>query len=241
MYIYGKNAAIESLKTNRNIKKIFLLKKEKGFLNDTLNMLIKGRKIEVIELTQLELNTKFGTNHQGIVIEVEDYAYTQLDQMIEKLKNKENVTLVILDGLEDPHNLGAIMRTADATGVDGIIISKNRTVSVNQTVAKVSTGAIEYVKVSQVTNLVQTIKKLKAAGYWVIGLDMQGSIDYRKQDYKGKIVVIIGSEGFGISRLVKENCDFFVHIPMIGHITSLNASVSAGIIFYEIMRNRFEY
>ena len=144
----------------------------------------------------------------------------------------------MLDGLEDPHNLGAILRTADATGMNGIIIPKNRSVSLNATVAKVSTGAIEHVDVCQVTNLVQTLKELKKAGYWVIGLEMEGSVDYKVQDYKGKIVVVIGSEGKGISRLVKEECDYMINIPMIGHVTSLNASVSASIIFYEILRQR---
>lgn len=145
---------------------------------------------------------------------------------------------MILDGLEDPHNLGAVLRTADATQMDGIIIPKNRSVSLNATVAKVSTGAIEYIDVAQVTNLASTLETLKANGYWIIGLDMEGSIDYKAQDYSGKIAVVIGSEGKGISRLVRDNCDFFVHIPMFGHVNSLNASVSASIIFYEIIRNR---
>lgn len=240
MFIYGKNAAIESLKVNKDIKKIFMLKKNKSHDNDNIKKIAKEKQIEIIEMTLIELNKKFGSNHQGVVVEIAEYKYIDLDRILEEINGQEHATLVILDGLEDPHNLGAIMRTADATGIDGIIIPKNRSVSLNQTVAKVSTGAIEYVKVSQVANLVQTIKKLKSEGFWVIGLDMKGSIDYRKQDYKGKIAVVIGSEGFGISRLVKENCDFFVNIPMIGHITSLNASVSASIIFYEILRNRFE-
>ena len=122
--------------------------------------------------------------------------------------------------------------------MDGIIIPKNRSVSLNATVAKVSTGAIEHIDVAQVTNLASTIETLKANGYWIIGLDMEGSIDYKAQDYSGKIAVVIGSEGKGISRLVRDNCDFFVHIPMFGHVNSLNASVSASIIFYEIIRNR---
>ena len=124
--------------------------------------------------------------------------------------------------------------------MDGIIIPKNRSVGLNGTVAKVSTGAIEHIPVVQATNLVQTIEILKQNGFWIIGLEMDGSIDYKKQDYSGKIAVVIGSEGKGISRLVKEHCDFFVHIPMLGHVTSLNASVSASIIFYEIIRNRLE-
>ena len=136
------------------------------------------------------------------------------------------------------YNLGAILRTADAAMIDGIIIPKNRSVSLNSTVAKVSTGAIEHIDVSQVANLVTSLEALKKAGYWIIGLEMEGSIDYRQQDYSGKIVVVIGSEGKGIPRLVKEACDFMVNIPMYGHVTSLNASVSASLLFYEILRSR---
>ena len=177
-------------------------------------------------------------NHQGIVAEVEEYGYVSLEEVIKKHKDDKNVSLAILDGLEDPHNLGAILRSADASGIDGIIIPKNRSVQLSSTVAKVSTGAIEYVDVIQVVNLVNTIKTLKENGYWIIGLELDGSVDYRKQDYTGKIAVIIGSEGRGISKLVKENCDYLVNIPMVGHVNSLNASVSASILFYEILRNR---
>jgi 23S rRNA (guanosine2251-2'-O)-methyltransferase len=173
-------------------------------------------------------------------LQQENYATESLHRsdFPEKNSDKENVALAILDGLEDPHNLGAILRTGDATGINGVIIPKNRSVSLNSTVAKVSTGAIEHVDVVQVTNLVTAMKELKDNGYWIIGLELDGSVDYRKQDYTGKIAVVIGSEGKGISRLVKENCDFLVNIPMIGHVNSLNASVSASILFYEILRNR---
>jgi 23S rRNA (guanosine2251-2'-O)-methyltransferase len=176
-------------------------------------------------------------NHQGVVAEIVEYEYKTLNEVIKKCENKNSV-FAMLDGLEDPHNLGAILRSADATGVDAIIIPKNRSVSLNSTVAKVSTGAIEHVDTVQVTNLVMALKELKKQGYWVIGLELDGSVDYRKQDYSGKIVVVIGSEGKGISRLVKEECDFCVNIPMYGHVNSLNASVSAAILFYEILRNR---
>ena len=184
-----------------------------------------------------KMDENFHGNHQGVVVKVIDYEYCNLRDVLEKYKN-EDAVLAILDGLEDPHNLGAILRTADATGVNGIIIPKHRSVSLNATVAKVSTGAIEYANVVQVTNLVTTIKELKKNGYWIIGLELDGSVDYRKQDYSGKIAVVIGSEGKGISRLVKEECDFCVNIPMYGHVNSLNASVSAAILFYEILRNR---
>ena len=170
--------------------------------------------------------------------EIED-TEKAVEDILQKARDKGEAPFIfLLDNIEDPHNLGAILRTADATGINGVIIPKNRSVSLNSTVAKVSTGAIEHVDCAQVTNLVNAINDLKKAGYWIIGLELDGSIDYRKQDYKGKIAVVIGSEGKGISRLVKENCDFNVHIPMYGHVNSLNASVSASIIFYEIIRNR---
>lgn len=236
MYIYGKNTVNESLKNNKSITQVFV-----SNTLDDLNRIKKITKEKGIKLTILsnqEMNQKFGKNNQGMVALIVEYGYKELSEVLKKTKDKQNVAIAILDGLEDPHNLGAIMRTADATGIDAIIIPKNRSVSLNSTVAKVSTGAIEHVDVVQATNLVQTINKLKDEGFWIIGLDMDGSVDYKTQDYSGKIAVVIGSEGFGISRLVKENCDFNVHIPMFGHVNSLNASVSASLIFYEIIRNR---
>lgn len=234
MLIYGKNTVTETLKSGKKVSKVYL----SSDLNDTnLVDLVKKAKVEVIFMPRNKMNQKFEGNHQGIVAEVADYEYKQLEEVVEKCSEKDAV-LVVLDGLEDPHNLGAILRSADATCVDAIIIPKNRSVSLNSTVAKVSTGAIEHVDVVQVTNLTQTLKELKKKGYWVIGLELDGSVDYRKQDYSGKIVVVIGSEGRGISRLIKEECDFCVNIPMYGHVNSLNASVSAAILFYEILRNR---
>lgn len=237
MFIYGKNPVNESLKSNKSITQVFA----SNTLGDEINRIkkiVKEKNIKLTILSNQEMVQRFGKNHQGMVAEVIEYKYKELNDVLKKVKDKTNASFVILDGLEDPHNLGAIMRTADATGMDAIIIPKNRSVSLNSTVAKVSTGAIEHVDVVQVTNLVQMINKLKEEGFWIIGLDMDGSVDYRTQDYSGKIAIVIGSEGFGISRLVKENCDFNVHIPMYGHVSSLNASVSASIIFYEIIRHR---
>ncbi len=237
MYIYGKNTVNESLKNNKGVSQIFL----SNTLGEELNKfkkIAKEKHIKLSVLSNQEMNQRFGKNNQGMVAEILEYKYKELSEVLNKTKSKNNVAIAILDGLEDPHNLGAIMRTADATGMDAIIIPKNRSVSLNSTVAKVSTGAIEHVDVVQATNLVQTINKLKENGFWIIGLDMDGSVDYKTQDYSGKIAVVIGSEGFGISRLVKENCDFNVHIPMYGHVNSLNASVSASLIFYEIIRQR---
>ena len=236
LYIYGKNTVNEALKTNKDIEAIYLA--TNGVDTVKFEKIAQSKNIELIYCNANKMTEKFGKNHQGIVAKIRDYEYYPLERLIKDIKDKEDVALAILDGLEDPHNLGAIMRTADASGMDGIIIPKNRSVGLNGTVAKVSTGAIEHVKVVQVANLVQTIQKLKDNGFWVVGLDMDGSTDYKTHDYRGKIAVVIGSEGKGISRLVKENCDYNVHIPMVGHVTSLNASVSASLLFYEILRNR---
>lgn len=234
MIIYGKNTVLEALKTNKDITKVYVTSNNLELVKKYLN----NKKIDIEVLQLAQMNKMFDGNHQGIACEIMEYGYVSLEEIIRKNQDKENVALVILDGLEDPHNLGAILRTADATGMNGVIIPKNRSVSLNSTVAKVSTGAIEHVDCAQVTNLVNAMNDLKKAGYWIVGLELDGSIDYRKQDYLGKIAVVIGSEGKGISRLVKENCDFKVFIPMVGHVNSLNASVSASILFYEILRNR---
>jgi len=176
-----------------------------------------------------------GDKHQGIVTIVEDYKYFNLDEI---LKDNENPFLIILDGLEDPHNLGAILRTGDATNIDCVIIPKNRSVGLNSTVAKVSTGAIEHVPVAQVTNLTQTIKKIKEHGIWVVGSDSDAEMMYNEIDGNMRIALVIGSEGKGISRLVKEQCDYLVKIPMNGHVNSLNASVSAALLMYHVFNDR---
>lgn len=237
MYIYGKNTVIEALKTQKEIEVIYLSTSNQE-LRSQIESYLKRQQTQIVMMPLATMNQKFSGNHQGIVASIKEYQYVELGSLLTATKQRNQVAFAILDGLEDPHNLGAILRTADATQMDGIIIPKNRSVGLNGTVAKVSTGAIEHIPVVQATNLVQTIEILKQNGFWIIGLEMDGSIDYKKQDYSGKIAVVIGSEGKGISRLVKEHCDFFVHIPMLGHVTSLNASVSASIIFYEIIRNR---
>ena len=202
MIIFGKNTVREAIMKKRLIKVIY--KSIDKWLFELERSGIELPKVKIVKMSNPEMDKMFKGNHQGIVVEIEEYSYESLNNVIKKNNDKDHVSLIMLDGLEDPHNLGAILRTADATGMNGIIIPKNRSVSLNATVAKVSTGAIEHVDVCQVTNLVQTLKELKKAGYWVIGLEMEGSVDYKVQDYKGKIVVVIGSEGKGISRLVKE-------------------------------------
>lgn len=227
MYIFGKNVANEYLKEKKKIKKIFLAK---NFKED-----LPFGNIPITYLEKYEMDQMVNGLHQGIILEVEDYKYAFLDDFIDE----ENSLVVILDHLEDPHNFGAIVRTCEAAGVNGIIIPKDRSVEVNPTVIKVSTGATENMNIARVTNIVQTIKELKENGFWIIGTDMQGT-DYDKIDYRGKIAIIIGNEGSGMSRLVKENCDFIATIPMIGKTESLNASVSTGIIVYEAIKSRIQ-
>jgi len=176
--------------------------------------------------------------HQGVGALVDDYTYKTLDDVLNM--DKEHKFFVILDSLEDPHNLGAILRSADAFGVDAVIIPKNRSVKLNATVAKVSTGAIEYVNVVEVTNLAQTMDKLKENGFWITGTDASADQELKDIEVDTSLCVVIGSEGKGMHRLVKEKCDYHVKIPMIGHINSLNASVSAGIVIYEIFKKRGE-
>ena len=229
-YIFGKNAVNIALK-NDSVSKLFLKKGNKEYDK------YKIRK-EFVDQKVLDKLSNQG-NHQGVVASVEAYKTKSLDYIINKAKSKEYPLILLLDGLTDPHNLGAILRIADAIGVDGVIYGKHRSVSLNSTVAKVSTGAIETVDVCEVTNLTQTLKTLKDNGYWIVGTDLNESKDYRTIDYKMSTVLVIGSEGEGISRLVKKECDYLVRLPMYGTVQSLNASVATGILCYQINNNRY--
>lgn len=228
MYIYGKNVAIEAIKKNKKIQKVYLYK---DFNDKNLISAIQNLKIGIKYCTKFELDKLVKGNHQGIILSVPDYQYCKLEELL----YKDNPLLVILDHLEDPHNLGAILRTCEAAGIKDIIIPKDRSVSINSTVMKTSAGCLDRVRISEVTNLVNTINYLKNKGYWIIGTDMNGT-DYKTLDYKGKIVIVIGNEGKGITRLVKESCDFIASIPMYGSVNSLNASVAAAIILFETRR-----
>lgn len=232
MYICGKNVAKEYLNGNNKIKKVFL---NNNFNDSEIMSLLKLKKIKIDYVDKRELDRKTLENHQGIILEVDDFEYSDLSV----IENIENPLVVMLDHIQDPHNFGAIIRTCEAAGVDAIIIPKDRSVSVNGTVIRTSVGASKYVPIIRVTNLVQTIKEMKKQGFWFFGTDMNGE-NYSKLDYKGKTALIIGNEGDGMSKLVKDNCDFIASIPMIGRINSLNASVAAGIIIYESVRCRNE-
>ena len=232
MYICGKNVAKEYLNGNNKVKKVFL---NNNFNDNEIMNLLKSKKIKIDYVDKRELDKKTLENHQGIILEVDDFEYSSLNVIL----NKENPLVVMLDHIQDPHNFGAIIRTCEAAGVDAIIIPKDRSVSVNGTVIRTSVGASKYVPIIRVTNLVNTIKELKKEGFWFFGTDMNGE-NYSKLNYKGKTCLIIGNEGDGMSKLVKDNCDFIASIPMIGKINSLNASVATGIIIYEAVRIRNE-
>lgn len=238
--IEGRNSVLELLEAGRDVNKILVAKGEKHGSIHKIIAIAKERKILIAELERNKLNQIAQTeNHQGVIAIVPPFNYCEVEDILELANKKHEMPFIlILDGIEDPHNLGSIIRTAETAGVHGIIIPKRRAASVNSTVSKVSAGAVEYMKIARVNNLNETIRYLKEQGVWVCGTDMQTEIIYTKQDYKMPLALVIGSEGFGISRLVKENCDFLVKIPMKGKITSLNASVSAGIIMYEILRQR---
>lgn len=234
-YIYGKNTIANALSHNDSINQIFMAK---NFSDPRIEKLLKQSKIKINVVN--DVSKYVGkVNHQGIVAEIQEYKYTSLEEVIEKTKDKKEALVVLLDGLEDPHNLGAILRSADAFGADAIVISENRSVKLNSTVAKVSTGAIEYVDTCMVTNLNKTIEKLKENGFWVVASDGEAKLDYRQVDYKDtKICLVVGSEGFGISKLVLKNSDFIVKIPMVGHVNSLNASVACALFLAQIHNSR---
>jgi len=232
MIVYGKNVARDLLKKNKNIEKIIL---QDNFNDKEIISLIEKNNIKYKMVSKREIDHLIDGVHQGILLYVSDYKYSSLDDLI---NNEDNSFLVLLDHLEDPHNLGAIIRTCEAAGVDGIVLPKDRQVQVNSTVMKTSVGTLDNVKIASVTNLVNAINKLKEAGYWIVGTALNNSVDYREIDYSGKIALVIGNEGNGISNIVEKNCDFIAKIPMYGKTNSLNASVAAGIMIYEVIRNR---
>jgi 23S rRNA (guanosine2251-2'-O)-methyltransferase len=217
--VYGKNVA-KDIKTK--IEKAYVVKNFKD--KDILSKI----NAPIVYVDKQKLDSMVDGLHQGIVLKIKDYDFYDIQDLTDDV-------IVILDHLEDPHNLGAIIRTCEAAGIKDIVIPKDRSVSINSTVMKTSAGCLDRVKIASVTNLVNTINYLKEKGYWVIGTDMIGT-DYKDLDYKGKIVIIIGNEGKGMSRLVKESCDFIASIPMYGEVNSLNASVAAAIILFEARR-----
>lgn len=239
-FVEGRNSVTELLNSDRDINKIFVQSGERhGSINKIIAM-AKEQKVVIKEVEKSKLDAMSATkNHQGVIAAVSPYAYCEVEDILEEAKNKnEDSFVLILDGIEDPQNLGSIIRTAETAGVHGIIIPKRRAAAVNSTVDKVSAGAVQHMKIARVNNINETIKFLKDNGLWICGTDMDTNTYYYNQDFRMPVGIVIGSEGFGMGRLVKQNCDFLVKIPMKGKITSLNASVSAGIVIYEVVKQR---
>ena len=230
MLIYGRNVCEVALKENVKIRKIYL---QEGFSDKKLLNMIENDKLKPTYLLKRKMDDLVNGIHQGIIFDVSDYKYADIDKLL-----GENKFVVMLDHLEDVHNLGAIIRTCEAAGVDAIIIPENREVLVNGSVIKTSAGCAYQMDIVKVVNLARTIDYLKSNNYWVVGTSLDTDLDYREVDYSGNICLVIGNEGKGISDLVKKNCDFLVKIPMKGKVTSLNASVSTGIIIYEALKQR---
>ncbi len=238
--VEGRNSVIELLKSGKDINKLFIQKGEKrGSIIEIIN-LAKKNKIVYTEVEKSKLDKMATTNnHQGVIAIVPPYEYCEVEDILNLAKERnEKPFILILDGIEDEHNLGSIIRTAECSGVHGIILPKRRSALVNSTTNKTSAGAVQYMKIARVNNLTETIKQLKQDDIWIYGTDMEGTSFYNEEKYNSGVAIVIGSEGFGMSRLVKENCDFLIKIPMKGKINSLNASVSAGIVMYEVYNQR---
>ena len=240
--IEGTNTVLELLESGKDINKIFISKGEK---HGSINKIIakaKERKIIIVEKDKKQINEIAQTqNHQGVIAIVPPFEYCEIEDILQTAKSKnEDPFILILDGIEDPHNLGSIIRTAETAGIHGIIIPKRRSASVNSTVNKVSSGATQYMKIARVTNISDAIEKLKKEGLWICGTDINTNTYYYEQDLTGPLAIVIGNEGKGMSEKVKKNCDFLVKIPMRGKVTSLNASVSTGIVIYEALKQRIK-
>lgn len=237
--IIGRNPVMEALKSGRSINKVMVSEQMNEKTYQELNRLSKQADTIIQKVPKKKLDHMSNGNHQGVIAYVASYQYASLDDLFAKAEAmNEAPFFIILDELEDPHNLGSILRTADATGVHGIIIPKRRSVGLTATVAKTSAGAIEYIPVARVTNISDAISELKGRHVWIVGTDMDGSEDYRKLDGEIPIALVIGNEGKGMSRLVKKNCDWTVSLPMKGKVSSLNASVACSLLSYEVYRKR---
>ncbi|MCM3773917.1 MULTISPECIES: 23S rRNA (guanosine(2251)-2'-O)-methyltransferase RlmB [Priestia] len=238
-FIIGRNPVLEALKSGRDINKLWIAEGSQGGSMGQITQLAKRNGVLVQFVPKKKIEQMVDGIHQGVAAQVAAYQYAELDDLFNLAeKRNESPFFLLLDELEDPHNLGSIMRTADAVGAHGIIIPKRRAVGLTATVAKASTGAIEHIPVARVTNLSRTIDELKDRGVWIVGTDAKESDDYRNLDGGMPLTLVIGSEGKGMSRLIREKCDFLVQLPMVGHVTSLNASVAASLLMYEVYRKR---
>ena len=240
--IEGRNSVLELLESGKDINKIFVARGEKHGSINKIIAIAKERKIIVVEKDRRQIEEMSQTrNSQGVIAIVPPFEYCEIEDILDYAKSKnEDPFVIILDGIEDPHNLGSIIRTAETAGVHGIIIPKRRAAQVNSTVNKVSSGAVEHMNIARVTNITDAMEKLKEAGLWICGTDINTNKYYYEQDLTGPIGIVIGNEGSGMGDKVKKNCDFLVKIPMKGKVTSLNASVSAGIIIYEAVEQKLK-
>lgn len=241
-FIIGKNPVIEALKSERDINKILIAEgSQKGQMQQVIG-LAKERNVLIQFVPKKKIDGMVEGNHQGVVAQVAAYQYAELEDLFSLAEKKNEAPFfILLDEIEDPHNLGSIMRTADAVGAHGIIIPKRRAVGLTATVAKASTGAIEYIPVVRVTNMARTIDDLKEKGVWIAGTDAKGKEDFRSFDGTLPLGLVIGSEGKGMGRLIRDKCDFLIRLPMKGQVTSLNASVAAALLMYEVFRKRYPH
>ena len=240
--IEGRNAVIELLESGKDINKIYITRGEKkGSINKIIAM-ANEKKVILVEKDKKQMDMMASNrNYQGVIAIVPPYEYVEIEDILNIAKEREeDPFIVILDGIEDTHNLGAIIRTAETAGVHGIIIPKRRSAGVNSTVSKVASGALEYIKIARVNNINDAINKLKENGIWIYGTTVDSRQVYYKQDLTWPIAIVIGNEGKGISKSVQKNCDVLINIPMKGNVTSLNASVSTGIVLYEILRQKMK-
>lgn len=241
--IYGRNPVIEALEAGKTTMDKILIQEglrhsQIGYIRNLAKE--RGLLYRMVDKRKLDLLCE-GENHQGVIALAAAHTYAELEDILAIAKKKnEPAFLVIAEGITDPHNLGSIIRTANAVGAHGVVIPKNRSVPLNATVSKVSAGAVEYTPVARVTNIPQTLERLKKEGLWIVGTDLAGTQTHYECDLTGALGIVIGSEGDGMSRLVRESCDFLVKIPMIGEIESLNASVAAGVLLYEAVRQRIQ-
>lgn len=238
-WLIGKNPIIEAFRSGRSINKLFIAEHLNAKATEEIQRLAKKQGVIIKQVPKKKLDQLVEGKHQGMVAAVAAYDYARIDDLFARAEEKgEEPFFILLDEIEDPHNLGSILRTADAAGVHGVIIPKHRAVGLTSVVAKTSAGAIEYIPVARVTNMAQTIEELKSRHVWVVGTDMEASQDYRKLEGDIALALVIGNEGKGMSRLVREKCDWTIRLAMRGQVSSLNASVAASLLMYEVFRKR---
>ncbi|MGJ9460430.1 23S rRNA (guanosine(2251)-2'-O)-methyltransferase RlmB [Oceanobacillus sp. CF4.6] len=238
--IIGKNPVIEALKSGRSVNKVFVSEHLNSNVQKQLNQLAREAGTIVQKVPKNKLDQMDSGSHQGVIAYVASYQYASIEDLFQLAEErKEDPFFIILDELEDPHNLGSILRTADATGAHGVIIPKRRSVGLTATVAKTAAGAMEHIPVARVTNIANTIDELKERNVWVVGTEVEATEDFRKLDGHLPIALVIGNEGKGISRLVRKKCDWTVSLPMKGEVSSLNASVACSLLLYEVYRKRY--